>query len=50
MRFTRSDSIWSAVEMTRELAWKPRCAVIMFVNSDARSTFDISMEPAAVTP
>ena len=36
--------------MTRELAWKPRCAVIMFVNSWARSTFDISTVPAVVKP
>ncbi len=36
--------------MTRPLAWKPRCASIMFVNSCARSTFDISSEPAASVP
>src|SRR3954463_710813 len=45
LRVTRSCSIWSAVEITRELAWKPRCALIMFVNSWARSTFDISTAP-----
>ena len=50
MRLTRSWSIWSAVEITRELAWKPRCAVIMAVNSEARSTFDISIAPAVVVP
>ena len=31
--------------ITRLLAWKPRWAVIMFVNSCARSTFDISTAP-----
>src|SRR3954452_12223481 len=40
----------SAVEITRELAWKPRCAVIMFVNVWARSTLDISTAPACVEP
>src|SRR3954462_15053107 len=40
----------SAVEMTRELAWKPRWAVIMLVNVCDRSTFDISIAPAVVTP
>ena len=34
--------------MTRELAWKPRWAVIMFVNVWARSTLDISIAPAVV--
>src|SRR3954468_7451201 len=50
LRFTRSCSISSEVEMTRELAWKPRWAVIMFVNVWARSTLDISSAPAVVTP
>ena len=36
--------------MTRELAWKPRCAVIMFVNVCDRSTLDISIAPAVVLP
>ena len=36
--------------MTRELAWKPRWAVIMLVNVWDRSTFDISIAPAVVTP
>ena len=36
--------------MTRELAWKPRWAVIMFVNVCERSTLDISIAPAVVTP
>src|SRR4051812_9915352 len=36
--------------MTRELAWKPRCAVIMLVNAWARSTLDISTAPAVVKP
>ena len=40
----------SAAPMTREFAWKPRWAVIMLVNSVARSTFDISTVPAVVTP
>ena len=35
--------------MTRELAWKPRWAVIMFVNVCARSTLDISIAPAVVS-
>src|SRR3954447_14992268 len=36
--------------MTRELAWKPRCAVIMLVNAWARSTLDISIAPDVVKP
>ena len=32
--------------MTLALAWNPRWAVIIFVNSSARSTFDCSMAPA----
>src|SRR3954454_1033493 len=40
----------SAVEITRELAWKPRWAVIMFVKVWARSTLDISTAPAVVVP
>ena len=48
LMLTRSLSISSAVEMTRELAWKPRCALIMSVNSVARSTFDISSVPPMV--
>ena len=31
--------------MTLPLAWKPRCATIIDVNSAARSTFDISSAP-----
>ena len=31
--------------MTRPFAWKPRWAMIMLVNSFARSTFDISRAP-----
>jgi hypothetical protein len=38
------------VLITRELAWKPRCAVIMLVNDWARSTLDISTAPAVVKP
>src|SRR5262245_17532549 len=36
--------------MTFEFAWKPRWAVIIEVNSWARSTFDISTSPTASTP
>src|SRR5579862_9853426 len=36
--------------MTLELASKPRWAVIIDVNSDARSTFDISTVPAWIAP
>src|SRR3954469_12993416 len=36
--------------MTRELAWKPRWAVIMLVNVCARSTLDISTAPAVMVP
>ena len=38
----------SVVEITRLFAWKPRWAMIMFVNSCARSTFDISSAPEAM--
>jgi len=44
-RFTTSCSISSLFVMTRLFAWKPRWATIMFVNSCARSTFDISSAP-----
>src|SRR4051794_13230471 len=40
----------SAVVMTRLFAWKPRWAVIRFVNSWARSTFDISTAPVVREP
>jgi hypothetical protein len=33
LRLTRSFSISSETVITRELAWKPRWAMIMFVNS-----------------
>src|SRR4051794_950854 len=36
--------------MTLELAWNPRWAVIMAVNSWARSTFDISTVPDWIAP
>ena len=36
--------------MTREVAWKPRWAMIRLVNSWARSTFDISSWPAITAP
>src|SRR4051812_47298522 len=50
LRLTRSWSISSEVLITRELAWKPRWAVIMVVNVWARSTLDISTAPAVVKP
>jgi hypothetical protein len=49
-RFTSSWSISSDVVITRLLAWKPRSAVIMLVNSWARSTFDISTAPGIRVP
>ena len=36
--------------MTRELAWKPRWAVIICVNDCERSTLDISTTPETVRP
>lgn len=48
LRFTNSCSISSLLVITRELAWKPRCVTIMFVNSWARSTFDISSAPLVI--
>src|ERR1044072_1908943 len=36
--------------MTGELAWKPRCAVIICVNVWARSTLEISTTPEGVKP
>lgn len=48
-RFTNSCSISSLLVITRELAWKPRCVTIMFVNSWARSTLDISSAPLVTT-
>lgn len=36
--------------MTREFAWNPRCATISEVNSEDRSTFDISSAPPASEP
>ena len=47
-RFTNSCSISSLLVITRELAWKPRCVTIMFVNSCARSTLDISSAPLVI--
>lgn len=44
-RLTSSWSISSAEVMTRALDWKPRWAVIMLVNSWARSTLLISRAP-----
>jgi hypothetical protein len=48
--FTSSSSMLSEVVMIRELAWKPRCAVIMFVNSWAISTEDDSSAPEKIYP
>ncbi len=45
LRLTSSCSISSLVVITRAFDWKPLCVVIMFVNSCARSTFDISSAP-----
>ena len=36
--------------MIREFAWKPRCATIISVNSEVRSTLDISSWPAMMAP
>src|ERR1700761_7906818 len=47
---TRSWRISSLVVITRELAWKPRCAMTRLVNSWARSTFDISSAPLVIKP
>ncbi len=47
-RFTSSVSISSAVVITRALAWKPRCAIIMLVNSSDRSTFELSSAPGVM--
>ena len=48
--FTRSTSISSDVEIVRAFAWNPRCATIMFVNSWAMSTLDISSVPGLIDP
>lgn len=47
-RFTSSANISSAVVMTRALAWKPRCAVIILVNSCDRSTLELSNAPGVM--
>jgi len=49
-RLTTSCSNSSEVVMTREFAWNPRWVRIRFVNSWARSTFDISSVPGATWP
>lgn len=40
-----SCSKLSAVVITRALAWKPRCDIIIRVNSSDKSTFDCSKAP-----
>ena len=47
---TRSERISSLAVMMRALAWKPRCAVMRFVNSAARSTLLISTAPPDIVP
>src|SRR5690625_7625251 len=47
-KFTSSCRISSDVEMILVFAWNPRCATIIFVNSSARSTFDISKAPLMI--
>ncbi len=46
-KLTNSCNISSEVVMIFVFAWKPRCAMIISVNSSERSTFDISREPDA---
>ncbi len=48
--FISSARIWSVVVMTRELAWKPRCASIRLTNSRAMSTLLFSSWPARTEP
>ena len=50
LMLTRSWRISSEVVITRELAWKPRSAMIMLVNCWARSTFEPSRKPVAIWP
>src|SRR5690554_1281103 len=47
-RLTSSCNISSLAVITRAFDWKPRCAMIMFVNSWARSTLDISSAPEVI--
>ena len=49
-KFTSSCKISSEVVMIRVLAWNPRCATIISVNSSDRSTLDISREPDLIAP
>ena len=49
-RLVSSSSILSDTVMILEFAWKPRCVVIISVNSVARSTFDISSCPVLIEP
>src|SRR5690625_688335 len=47
-KLTSSCNISSDVVIILVFAWKPRWAVIISVNSSAKSTFDISREPLAI--
>src|SRR5690625_5611291 len=47
-KLTGSCNISSDVMMILVFAWKPRWAVIISVNSSAKSTFDISSAPLAI--
>ncbi|MNN16651.1 hypothetical protein D3C81_1297990 [compost metagenome] len=42
--------IWSCVDTICALAWKLRCATIMFTSCSVRSTVDASSEPAWIWP
>ena len=44
-RLINSSRSVSDVVITLEFAWKPLCVVIISVNSEARSTLDISSSP-----
>src|SRR5699024_3704764 len=49
-KFTSSCKISSEVVMIFVLDWKPRCALIISVNSSARSTLDISSALLTTSP
>ncbi len=42
--------IWSVVEITCALAWKSRCAVIMFTSCAVMSTLELSRAPDCIVP
>ena len=50
LRLINSSSSVSETVMVLEFAWKPRCVVIICVNSVERSTFDISRTPVFILP